>query len=110
MNKLSFEELPQAVTEIFAKLTTIEQILTTNHGKTSNVVDELLTIQQAAELLSLSVPTLYGYVHRQEIPNHKNKKRLYFMRAELMEWVKNGRRKTVEEINASAEILLKKRK
>ena len=56
--------------------------------------DELLTIKQAAEILSLSVPTIYGLVSRREIPVNKRGKRLYFSKTELTQWIKDGRKKT----------------
>ncbi|RYE37418.1 MAG: DNA-binding protein [Sphingobacteriales bacterium] len=62
--------------------------------------DDLLTIRQAAELLSLSVPTLYTKVSRKEIPVNKRGKRLYFSTTELSEWVRSGRKKTSEEFNS----------
>lgn len=68
-NKLSFEQLPNAVFELYEKLNSIESLLLnkTNHPET----DELLTIQQASQLVKLSVATLYGYVSRHEIPFSK---------------------------------------
>jgi len=50
--------------------------------------DQLLTIQQAAEFLSLSVPTLYSKVSKGELPVMKRSKRLYFSRIQLMEYLK----------------------
>ena len=64
--------------------------------------DELFTIQQAAEFLSLSVPTIYGLVSKTEIPVSKKGKRLYFSKQELSEWIKTGRKKTHAEITAEA--------
>lgn len=64
--------------------------------------DELLTIQQAAEILKLSVPTIYGLVSRTEIPHAKKGKRLYFSKQELLDWVQSGRKKTNAEIAADA--------
>ena len=72
--------------------------------------DELLTIKQTAELLTLSVPTIYGLVHRAEIPVSKRGKRLYFSKAELTQWIKDGRKKTNTEIAAEAEQYLTKNK
>lgn len=73
--------------------------------------DQLLTIKQTAELLSLSVPTIYGLVSRGEIPHSKKGKRLYFSKQELLEWVKAGRKKTNAEIAAAADdYLTNKRK
>jgi excisionase family DNA binding protein len=54
--------------------------------------EQLLTIQQAAEFLSLTVPTLYSKTSKGELPFMKRGKRLYFSRTELMEYVKAGRK------------------
>ena len=68
--------------------------------------EQLLTIQQAAELLSLTVPTLYSKVSKSELPVMKRGKRLYFSRTELMEYIKEGRKKSNAEIEAEAEAYL----
>jgi excisionase family DNA binding protein len=60
--------------------------------------DSLLTIQQTAQLISLSVPTLYSLVSRSEIPVFKKGKRLYFSKKEITDWIKTGRKKTANEI------------
>lgn len=65
--------------------------------------EQLLTIKQTAEILSLSVPTIYGLVSRGEIPHSKKGKRLYFSKQELLDWVKAGRKKTNAEIAAAAD-------
>lgn len=64
--------------------------------------DQLLTIQEAGALLTLSVPTLYGLVHRAAIPVSKKGKRLYFSKYELTEWIKAGRKLTLTEIDSKA--------
>jgi excisionase family DNA binding protein len=71
--------------------------------------EQLLTVQQAAELLNLSVPTLYGYTQRAEIPVCKRGKRLYFSKQSLFEWIKDGRKKTLAETASDAENYLKKK-
>lgn len=63
--------------------------------------DQLLSIKQAAALLCLSVPTLYGYVHRAEIPVCKRGNRLYFTKADLMKWVEAGRKFTPKELDSA---------
>ena len=72
--------------------------------------EQLLTIQQAAEFLSLSVPTLYTKVSKSELPVMKRGKRLYFSRTELMDYIKEGRKKSNTEIEAEAEAYLSDKK
>ena len=68
--------------------------------------EQLLTIQQAAEFLSLSVPTLYTKVSKGELPVMKQGKRLYFSRTELLDYLKDGRKKSNAEIEAEAKAYL----
>lgn len=64
--------------------------------------DELFTVADAAKFLSLSVPTIYGLIHKGELPVMKRSKRCYFSKVELINYLKQGRRKTVAE--SAAEI------
>lgn len=68
--------------------------------------EQLLTIQEAAEFLSLTVPTMYSKVSKREIPCMKRSKRLYFSRTELLEYLKDGRKKSNAEIEQEAEAYL----
>ena len=68
--------------------------------------EQLLTIQEAAEFLSLTVPTMYSKVSKGELPVMKRGKRLYFSRTELMEYVKTGRKKSNAEIEQEAKAYL----
>jgi len=52
--------------------------------------EQILTIQEAAEFLSLTVPTIYSKVSKGELPFMKRSKRLYFSRTELLEYLKQG--------------------
>lgn len=70
----------------------------------------LLTVQQAAVFLKLSVPTLYGFTHNATIPFCKKGKRLYFSKEDLSSWVKTGRHRTKDEIAQDADIFLTQQK
>src|SRR4051812_15617870 len=101
MQTITFEQLPQAVSELHDKLNNIEQLL--REGKLqAPEEDELLTILGASKFLNLSTQTVYGKVSRNEIPVNKQGKRLYFSRSELVEWIKSGRKKTISEIQEEA--------
>ena len=81
-----------------------------NEQQPTEPKDELLTIQQASELLNLSVPTLYSKVSKGELPVMKRSKRLYFSRTELLEYLKDGRKKSNAEIEAEAKAYLSNNK
>lgn len=108
--EISFEQLPKAVKEISEKISNIERLLLAMPEPAQPETQDLLTIRQAADFISLSVPTIYGLVHKAEIPVNKKGKRLYFSKQELTAWIKAGRKKTNEEISLEAEKYLIKNK
>lgn len=60
---------------------------------------EILTIEEAAEFLSVSKSYLYKQTSAQAIPDYKpTGKRCYFKRSELEEWILAGRIYTKSEI------------
>lgn len=97
MESLTFEQLPQAVSQIYNKLEIIEQLLL-EKKQPQPESDEQMNVEQAARFLNLSVSTIYSKVCRSEIPVNKQGKRLYFYKSELAAWIKEGRKKTREEI------------
>lgn len=68
--------------------------------------EKLLTVQEAAEFLNLTVPTIYSKVSKGQLPVMKRSKRLYFSSTELMEYLKQGRKKSNAEIEQEAEAYL----
>ena len=108
--QITFNELPNAVQKLFDKLSSIELILQNLEVLKLPDEDQLLTIKQAAELISLSVPTIYGLVQRSEIPVSKRGKRLYFSKQELTFWIREGRKKTVSELRIESEQYLNLKK
>lgn len=105
MEPLTFEKLPEAISKLQDQVNNIEKILLDRHHSTQEA-DELLTIEDAAKFLNLSVPTIYSKVCRKEIPVNKQGKRLYFYKSELIAWIKSGRKKTAAEIHREAEQIL----
>lgn len=79
----------------------------TQEGKTPTEQPErLLTVQEAAQFLNLTVPTIYSKVSKGELPVMKRSKRLYFSSTELMEYLKEGRKKSNAEIEQEAQVYL----
>ena len=70
--------------------------------------NEFLTIDEAAKLVKLSKPTLYGLVHKKSIPYSKKGKRLYFQKSELLDWIKSGKTETRSSLENKADQYLSK--
>lgn len=101
--------------EIDARLSNIETLLLDiKHAQPiatpTEPQDNMMTIQEAAKFLNLTVPTLYSKVSKGELPVMKRSKRLYFSRTELMDYLKEGRRKTTDEIEQEAKAHLSNNK
>jgi excisionase family DNA binding protein len=108
---LTFDQLPSAVNQLNHRLENIEKLLTQNNEQQqTKPAERLLTIQEAAEFLNLTVPTLYSKVSKRELPVMKRSKRLYFSSIELLEYLKDGRKKSNAQIEDEAEQYLKTKK
>lgn len=98
MDTITFELLPQAVTILTKEVSELKRLIISKQEQPQ--VDDskqLLSIDEAADFLGLSKPTIYSKCSRGELPYMKRSKRLYFSRTELIEYIKAGRVKTNEE-------------
>jgi hypothetical protein len=75
-----------------------------------NEPDEIGGIALAQEVTGLARPTIYGLVAQSKIPCMKQGKKLYFSKQELTNWIRQGRRKTIADIEAEAESYLCEKK
>ena len=81
---------------IFDKLTSIESLLVATQPKP-------LTLKEAAEFLDFSRSYLYRLTSQGRVPCYKSEgKRVYFDRAELVNWLKRNRIRPQEEIEEKA--------
>lgn len=105
MQQVTYNTIPDALQLITDRLEAVHRILTegSEPQPSKQPEEELLTIQGAAEFLRLSVPTIYAKVHRRELPFLKRSKRLYFEKAELLAYLKEGRTLTTNEAETAAE-------
>jgi excisionase family DNA binding protein len=106
----TFDQLPQQVANLTKEVGELKRLfLKTSEQISTTSSEQLLTVQEAAKFLNLTVPTIYSKVSKGELPVMKRSKRLYFSREELTNYVKQGRRKTNTEIADEAdEYLVKK--
>jgi hypothetical protein len=103
MNNITFDTLPQAVTQLFNKLENIEQILL-YRSKETEPKDQWLNLTELC-LYRPDKPakaTVYSEVHNGLIPFHKRGKKLYFLKSEIDAWLSLGRHRTKKEILSEA--------
>tara|TARA_R110002167_G_scaffold312948_4_gene518640 strand:- start:5172 stop:5525 length:354 start_codon:yes stop_codon:yes gene_type:complete len=105
---LSFDQLPNAVTMLTKEVIELKRLLIEKQEQTlTEQPEQLLTIDEVAELLHLTKPTVYSKHSKGELPGVcKRGKRLYFQRDIIINWVKDGRKKSNAEIEAEAEAYL----
>jgi predicted DNA-binding transcriptional regulator AlpA len=92
---------------------------------TSDVIEALRTVQktteEAKQWLDLNElieydpekrtkATWYSKISKGEVPYHKGKKKVFFLKSEIDNWLKSGKQKTNIEIEAEAEAFLSNNK
>ena len=109
-HNLTFDQLPRAVTILTKEVSELKCLLVQMLAQNTTETDELLTVQDTAKFLSLSVPTIYGLISKGKLPVMKRSKRCYFSKIELINYLKQGRKKTLAEIANEAEQYLSTKK
>lgn len=108
--ELQFNDLPKAVTSLQETVNNIERLLLQKSNEHQPEADELLTVQDCAKFLTLSVPSIYGLIAKGELPVMKRSKRCYFSKVELINYLKQGKRKTFAETASEADQYLTQKK
>lgn len=71
---------------------------------------QIIRAAEAADMLGISLSTLYKWTMMRIIPHMKKGKLLFFKREELEEWLLSSRVKTEDEIEQEAATELLRRK
>jgi len=104
MENITFDQLPNAVGQLFDKLEAIEGLLIAqNPTAQEHEADQILSVDQCAEFLNLSKATIYTLTSKGELPFMKRSKRCYFSKGDLVQYLKEGRKKTNSELEAKAQ-------
>src|SRR5450759_5342569 len=101
------------IQEINKRLGNIESLLIDIKSKPDEISnqkdqDEFFTVAEAAGFLKFSVTTMYNLIHEKRIPFMKSRKRCYFLKADLVKYLKQGRQKSLNETASEADQYLEK--
>ena len=104
MEKITFDNLPQAVALLLEKVEKLEAVLCRNQTETK-IEEKPMGVKEAAAFLELAVPTIYSKVCRGDLPAYKSGRKLYFDEAMLIKHIKSARK----QVNNEPEITIERR-
>ena len=89
MEKITFENLPDSISELHSKIDTLTSLL----GNPREDVDRLMPLDELRDYLPKKPArqTIYGWVNDRKIPFEKHGKYLYFRKSKIDLWINNGR-------------------
>lgn len=106
-NQITWDSIPKAMASLFDEVKQIKSLIlessTGQHG------DQLLTIQETSEFLHVQKQTLYSYVSKGLIPFNKRGGRLWFSKNDLIQWIKEGNKRSFD-VEEEAQKIISKRK
>ncbi|WNH07664.1 helix-turn-helix domain-containing protein [Thalassobellus suaedae] len=106
---ITFEQTQQDVVEVKNDLKELKALLL-QKAETKDQTDDPKSIEEIEKLTGYTKPTLYGYCQKNTIPHHKKNGRLFFFKSEIIDWIKQGKRKTITEVGVETDTLLSKKK
>lgn len=109
---ITLEKLPQAVFELRETVNNIERLLLQKSNEHRLETDRWFDLTELCNYLPDKPvkATVYGWIHHSLIPYHKRAKKLSFLKSEIDQWLKAGRKKTLAETEAEATQYLVKKK
>lgn len=111
METIPFEQTQRDVAELKQRFNDLFEFLERkSEPQTEPQTETPIEINEVSRVIKKSVPTIYGYVHKNVIPHSKKGNRLYFFKSEIIEWLKEGRQKSNAELDQEVESYLKSKK
>lgn len=99
------EEMPQALNYLIYKVEALEGLVNKLSAKKEvQEPQEWMDIDELRQYLPThpAKQTIYGWVNDKLIPYYKNSKKLTFQKSEIDSWMRQGRRKSNEDLEREA--------
>ena len=109
---LTLETLPKAFTLLTNEVSEIKRLLLEKSNEQPTETDRWFDLNELCIYHpdKPSKPTVYGWVNAGTIPVHKGGKKLRFLKSEIDNWLRQGRKKTLAETASEAEQYCKTKK
>jgi hypothetical protein len=91
METVTFDKLPEMVSELCKKVDILNSLLTNTLPEKGE--DYLMAIEQFREYLPEhpAKQTIYQWIYNRSVPYEKYGKRVYFRKSNIDNWLNNGR-------------------
>lgn len=108
---LTLETLPKAVRHLTNEVVEIKRLLLLKSSEQSNEANRWFDLNELCIYHpdKPSKPTVYGWVNAGAIPVHKGGKKLRFLKSDIDDWLRQGKKKTLAEIANDTDTYLKKK-
>jgi|SRR5690606_9739912 len=87
---------------------TVKGVIGSTKTQSTNIRERPIGVSKAAQILLLSIPSIYRKSKNLEIPHFKKGNRLYFYESELEAWLRGGQKLTKEQLDSLSDIYLKR--
>ena len=106
-NQIIFSGINPEDLQSFIKQT-IQEALSSNKPEKCHQppTDEMLSVNEAALFLKVTKPTIYDLINKGKLPTYKPLKQCYFFKAELIDFVRQSKKKTDAEIDSETDAYL----
>jgi len=107
--ELQFNDLPKAVTILQETVNNIQRLLLEKSNEQPTETDRWFDLNELCNYLpdKPAKATAYGWVHSGAIPCHKGQKKLRFLKSEIDNWLRTGKRKSYADSASEADQYLK---
>lgn len=107
--QITLETLPKAFMHLLDEVKEIRTLLTQSNQEPHPITDQWFDLNELCNYHpdKPKPATVYGWVFAGKIPVNKGGKKLRFLKSEIDEWLKQGRKLTVAESSLKAEQYLK---
>ena len=105
LQSLTFNELPSAMSLLLEKINGLEKQLKESARFNQPIIsdeEEILLAEDVAQLLKVKIGTIRTKTSNKEIPSMKRLGKNYYLKSEIIEYLKQGKKLSFQEIEEQA--------
>lgn len=109
LQQITLETLPKAFMHLLDEVKELKTLLIQKNQQPQPTADQWFDLNELCNYHpdKPKPATVYGWVFASKIPVNKGGKKLRFLKSEIDEWLKQGRKMTIAETSLKAEQYLK---